>query len=931
MYRKLLFIITFFTTLSPSILGQQYQKITGSSSNFSNSRLGRNIAIDDSLALAISDRHINTSTGPGAFFYKKINGTWTEQQVISNLGTSFGTGQTYTVSGSCIALQGTQAFIGSWGYSNGNVYVYSYNGTTWSLTQTITVQANRFGRALHVDGNTMVITSEEDSYIYTFDGTNWNQQTTIAEVGNNFGTSVFVNGNTISVLDGGLAAYIYDFTNNVLSAPQTINLAGANTSAIEGNKMLIGSQTHEYNGQTNAGKVFIYEKSGSTWNLTDSLQPNSLGTNDRYFGCSVGFIYDKIVVGQNQYNNTRGKAYIFEKVGNNWTETNLTPLDITTGDYYSRRISYDSKNVMISSALDDDNGANSGSVYIYDFCSSTGPNQTHEVCSGDSVLIAGNYYSSNTTFTETLANFRGCDSTIEHTVTIINSPTVIANTTSSTICQGETVTLSGSGAVSYSWDNNVTDNSAFTPNTTQTYSVTGMAANGCSASDNITITVNTLPNINANASSTTVCQGDNVTLFGTGGTSYFWNNNVTDGVSFTPSQTNTYTITGSDGNCTNTDQITITVENTPTININASATTICNGETVTLNATGNATTYSWDNNIQNNVGFQPNSTSNYIVTATQGNCSSTDNITITVNQLPIVNALTNTDTLCSGEEVILTSNGTATSYSWDNNITEGTAFSPSQTTTYTVTGTDANCSNSDQVTIVVELTPTVSISASSTQICQGESVTLSGTGNSNTYTWDNAVTDNTPFTPNATLLYTVSGQLGNCSAEDTITITVNELPVVNAVASDTSICEETNVTLTATGNADTYSWDNNVVDGVSFVPTQTATYTVTGVNSNCSATAYVTITVEDCSNTNENNFINTNIYPNPTSEILFIETNSQIDKISLIDLTGKQINTETTLINNSTHRLSLSELPKGVYFIILEANKNRITKKVIKK
>jgi len=76
----------------------------------------------------------------------------------------------------------------------------------------------------------------------------------------------------------------------------------------------------------------------------------------------------------------------------------------------------------------------------------------------------------------------------------------------------------------------------------------------------VTATVNALPVVVANATATTVCSGDNVTLTGSGASSYTWDNGVTDGVAFSPSTTTTYTVTGTDGNnCSNQDQITITV------------------------------------------------------------------------------------------------------------------------------------------------------------------------------------------------------------------------------------------------------------------------------------------------------------------------------------------------------------------------------------
>ena len=117
----------------------------------------------------------------------------------------------------------------------------------------------------------------------------------------------------------------------------------------------------------------------------------------------------------------------------------------------------------------------------------------------------------------------------------------------------------GSGASTYAWDNGVTNNTSFTASATTTYTVTGTDGNGCQNTDQVTVTVNALPTVSAGADQT-VCFGDDVTLAGSGASTYSWDNGITDNTAFTASTTTTYTVTGTDGNgCQNTDQVTVTV------------------------------------------------------------------------------------------------------------------------------------------------------------------------------------------------------------------------------------------------------------------------------------------------------------------------------------------------------------------------------------
>ena len=206
---------------------------------------------------------------------------------------------------------------------------------------------------------------------------------------------------------------------------------------------------------------------------------------------------------------------------------------------------------------------------------------------------------------------------------------------------------------------------------------------------------------------------------------------------------------------------------------------------------------------------------------------------------------------CIGDSITFTGSG-ADTYTWDNGVTDNTAFTPTATgtVTYTVTGTDTNgCVNTATIDVTVNELPTVIANASQTEICIGDSVTFTGSG-ADTYTWDNGVTDNTTFTPTTTgtVTYTVIGTDTNgCVNTATIDVTVNELPTVIASVSATEICFGDAVTFTGSG-ADTYTWDNGVIDGLAFTPTSTGinTFTVTGTDTNgCVNTATIDVTVNE--------------------------------------------------------------------------------------
>ena len=199
-----------------------------------------------------------------------------------------------------------------------------------------------------------------------------------------------------------------------------------------------------------------------------------------------------------------------------------------------------------------------------------------------------------------------------------------------TVCAGQSVTLTATGATTYTWNNWVVNNVAFTPNITKTYTVNGTDANGCKGTDQVVVTVNQ-PLINAGADQT-ICSGQQATLTATGATSYTWTSGISNSTPFTPTATQTYTVSGTDVNgCSGSDAVTVTLVAQPTVNAGQNL-TICAGDSVQLTATG-ASTYAWSSGTQNGGYFTPTSTQTLqVIGSAGGACTDSDDLQITVNQ-----------------------------------------------------------------------------------------------------------------------------------------------------------------------------------------------------------------------------------------------------------------------------------------------------------
>jgi hypothetical protein len=375
----------------------------------------------------------------------------------------------------------------------------------------------------------------------------------------------------------------------------------------------------------------------------------------------------------------------------------------------------------------------------------------------------------------------------------------------------------------------------------------------------------------------------------------------------------------------------ISVLPSPTINISGN-TTICIGNTATLIANG-ATTYTWSNSSTNSlIAVNPNTTTTYSVIGSNLNgCSNTQTISLAVNQNPTITATTSFSVICNGNSSTLTANG-ANTYSWSTGANSPSIIvSPNVTSTFTVNGISINgCSNSETISINVNPSPTISIAASQTAICSGNSATLTVNG-ANTYTWSNSSTNSLiAVNPITNTTYSVTGQTGSCLNSTVQTINVNPLPTITIISSSSIICVGQPATLTASG-ALTYSWTNGPVNSTYTInPTTNSNYTVTATDNNSCVNTNVFIQlVSPCTALNENSFsTDFNLYPNPTSDDVNLKfADNSIKTIEIYNALGKKI--YTGAINTTEFKINTSNYSKGIYIINIFNKSTNYSKKLI--
>ncbi|PBQ33834.1 hypothetical protein CNR22_19290 [Sphingobacteriaceae bacterium] len=538
-----------------------------------------------------------------------------------------------------------------------------------------------------------------------------------------------------------------------------------------------------------------------------------------------------------------------------------------------------------------------------------------------------------TVYTLTGLSSAGCSGASTKTLTVNSAPSVTLNGATG-ICTGQSATLIALGANSYSWSTSSTNSLiVVTPSISTTYSVIGTSALGCSKTYTQFVSVASSLSVSI-AGPTVICSGYPVDLDGLGATTYTWNDGTSSSsITVFPTVTTTYSVTGASGTCSNTAVVTVSVNANPTITINGSS-SVCVGNSATLTASG-ADSYLWDNSsFTASTVVTPLQLTSYSVIGyvTLTGCQSTGVINVTAQPLPTL-SISGSSAICFGSSTALTASG-ATSYTWSNGATiNPISVSPGTSTFYSVSGSDANgCVNTTTpVNLDVYPNPTITVSSSSTTVCEGSPVTLNASG-ADSYTWTNvANTATITVNPTASTNYTVIGTttLG-CSSSAAVFITVNANPVV-AISGQTIICTGTTVDLSASG-ASSYIWNTGSTStSISVSPTVQTSYSIAGTNNEgCVGTFSLVVKVSDCTGLNSI-VANTTVklYPNPTHGDFTVELeDASTAVITIRNVVGQLLlNSKAELVN----RLSLESFDNGVYYISITKNNAVIyTKTLIK-
>lgn len=321
------------------------------------SGFGRDVDVDGEWMV------VAASSESAAYVYRKSGTTWTQFTRLTCPVTSCSRQNPDRGFGGSVAVDGTTLVVsidGNVGAPSwiGRLYVFNFTGAAWAFDQELSPPAGyNFGDSIDLDGDILLSTGSDTSaqsnagwttFVFTRGGSAWTRseltvpgRSTSAD--DLFGAYVSISGDTacvgapsFNVPGNPGAVYMFRRTGGVWAVegtplvPVSTSGAGIGTNcAVDGNTVAIGVERLIFSGQGNTGRTYIYQRTGTTWALAQTLVPN---TTNAVFGASVAITGNGLVVGATGDFQHPPSAVFFARENGTWIERLRSETPIPYGN-----------------------------------------------------------------------------------------------------------------------------------------------------------------------------------------------------------------------------------------------------------------------------------------------------------------------------------------------------------------------------------------------------------------------------------------------------------------------------------------------------------------------------------------------------------------------------------------------------------------------
>ena len=442
-------------------------------------------------------------------------------------------------------------------------------------------------------------------------------------------------------------------------------------------------------------------------------------------------------------------------------------------------------------------------------------------------------------YTVTVTDGNGCTGTASYEVMEVPLPTpeIVGDPNFCPVGNTE-LSLSETYDI-YEWSTGSND-ATISVSMTGQYTVTVTDANGCSG--NTAINVFMYPEVSPNiGGSTTYCPGGNTTL--DGGSQYVaweWSTGeTTQTIQFAMESTVTLEVTDING-CTGSTSVEITEEPSlsPTI---LGDVDICEGETTILDGGAAFDTWEWSTGETTQT-IEVDETGTYTLFVTQGTCSGSGEIEVTVNPLPVAE-IDGESTLCIDALSSISVSNNFEMYAWSTGANLQSIFI-SDPGIYSVTVTDVNgCTNASSIEVMEVALPSPEIDGEP-NFCLDGSTELGLTESYESYNWSTGSTTATISVASAGQYMVTVTDANGC--EGSVSVNVGMFPNVEpTIGGSTSFCPGGTTTLDGGSQYVGWVWSTGeTTQTIQFDQESTVTLEVTDMNG-CTGSSSVMITEED--------------------------------------------------------------------------------------
>jgi len=414
--------------------------------------------------------------------------------------------------------------------------------------------------------------------------------------------------------------------------------------------------------------------------------------------------------------------------------------------------------------------------------------------------------------------------------------------------------------------------------------------------------------------------------------------------SYIYSSPGTYTVsltaTNSLGDDTYTATDLIEVHENPTVNLGGDI-ELCPGESASLDAGAGMSDYNWSPSGATQT-INVSDEGLYAVTISDANgCTATDELEVTHLTAPTVNLGADIEACDTEAPITLDAGAGMTSYTWTPSGGSQT-IDVNTTDNYGVVVENANgCTATDEITVNILPAPNPNFDAETMVVCEDETpiVLDPNTGADYTYLWSTG-DDSETISVTETNTYSVTVSYGTCSTMDEISLTVYPMPTAFELIGGGEIEEGSDSEILLSGseldvNYMLFHETNGEVasaagtgEQLSFgLFSEAGTYTASAINDNadCSTdmNGTVDIIITDLTNEISNQL---NLFPNPVSDVLMIDSDIDIEKITLYDSKGNKVKS----FDKGSQKISFSDYANGMYFIEFQTTEGSFRKQVVK-